>query len=638
MHRIRRLWPEPVAVLVAATVLFAGHAWLARFGLDLVDEGYFLDLASRVQHGQLPYRDFDTYYTPGVFYLNAAVLSLFGSNVVPTRLLMVGVRVACALLAYVLARRLAPPAFAAVPALVIATMATLVGPHPGWPALLATLLMIEALARADATESRTWLAATGGFAALAFLFKQNVGAFAAIAAVGYMVLRPRVSSSAVQLVLRLVYVLGLAVVVRVFLGSALDPLLSSVLWLPLVGTLVVLLAWCSPSWTTGGAWAGMAGLNRDIAAFGCGALAVSAAWLVPLVAALGPGETPFALFVGSVNQGALTFELEAPPRGAVPLGLLALWAPLAIAVAWRARAARLVPPFVVAALATPLILWLPTREALADPLALEPIRFPRLAALDVELGSLFVYLPALVAWSSLLLLAVRRGARARPPREAWFLLVGTLAALALFPRADNAHAVLAGAPLLVVGAAVLARVHARLAPGLAWPGRSAVFLAVLVIPTAAVVPHLYGRYLAFVHAEPESPGVYAWSGLERASVWLPARQAAPLSETVEYVQRNTAPGESVFAYPMDPLLNFLADRPNPTRFDHFLPGALSAGDMQAVVQDLEAARPRFVVWDHGAVTFWQTDLPNRTLSDYIWRCYRQVAAFRLFLVLERSDC
>ena len=35
---------------------------------------------SRVQAGNLPYRDFDTYYTPGIFYLDSAVLTLFGAK------------------------------------------------------------------------------------------------------------------------------------------------------------------------------------------------------------------------------------------------------------------------------------------------------------------------------------------------------------------------------------------------------------------------------------------------------------------------------------------------------------------------------------------------------------------------------
>ena len=111
---------EPLTVTLGTLAVLGAYVWLARYGLDLVDEGYFLDLATRVQHGQLPYRDFDTYYTPGIFYLNAAVLTLFGADALPVRVVMVGIRVACALLLYRLARRLTPPVFASVPALLLA--------------------------------------------------------------------------------------------------------------------------------------------------------------------------------------------------------------------------------------------------------------------------------------------------------------------------------------------------------------------------------------------------------------------------------------------------------------------------------------------------------------------------------------
>ena len=47
--------------------------------------------------------------------LNAALLHVFGSNVLPSRILLVVIRLACALMVYGLARRLAPPPFAAVP-------------------------------------------------------------------------------------------------------------------------------------------------------------------------------------------------------------------------------------------------------------------------------------------------------------------------------------------------------------------------------------------------------------------------------------------------------------------------------------------------------------------------------------------
>ena len=98
-----------------------------------------------MQAGNLPYRDFDTYYTPGIFYLDSAVLTLFGANILSSRLLMAAVRVGCVLLANVLAQRLTIPAFAVLPAVLIAMSGVLVGSNPGWPALLATLLIAAAL-------------------------------------------------------------------------------------------------------------------------------------------------------------------------------------------------------------------------------------------------------------------------------------------------------------------------------------------------------------------------------------------------------------------------------------------------------------------------------------------------------------
>jgi len=60
--------------------------------------------------------------------------------------------------------------------------------------------------------------------------------------------------------------------------------------------------------------------------------------------------------------------------------------------------------------------------------------------------------------------------------------------------------------------------------------------------------------------------------------------------------------------------------------------------MDGVIASLGANPPRYVVWDHAGVIVWDTDAANRPLSDYIWRCYSEVASFGLVLVLERSQC
>jgi len=102
------------------------------------------------------------------------------------------------------------------------------------------------------------------------------------------------------------------------------------------------------------------------------------------------------------------------------------------------------------------------------------------------------------------------------------------------------------------------------------------------------------------------------------------------------IQREVAPGQPIFALPSAAELYFLANRPNPTHFDHFLPGTLTDTDFQEVIADLQSGKPRYVVWDDFGVHVWHTDPADRPLSDYIWQCYHEVAAFNQYLVMERN--
>ena len=86
---------------------------------------------------------------------------------------------------------------------------------------------------------------------------------------------------------------------------------------------------------------------------------------------------------------------------------------------------------------------------------------------------------------------------------------------------------------------------------------------------------------------------------------VPEHIATSVRGAVEYVQAGTPPGAPFFAYPVDPLFNFLADRPNPTRFNHFIAGALTPSDLEEVIRDLERAKPRYVLWDHGGVVYFK---------------------------------
>ena len=245
--------------------------------------------------------------------------------------------------------------------------------------------------------------------------------------------------------------------------------------------------------------------------------------------------------------------------------------------------------------------------------------------------------PALAAWAALAaLLFGDRAARCGAPP--WYLLFGTLGSLALFPRPDTLHVVVASPPVLVAGAWALGRWHRAVAGcrSVAWA--AAAWLAVLAVPVAAVAPQVLWRYATLVYPPRNPPGAaYTSLGLERAPVFLPPQTADSLRAAVRYIEAGTPPGAPFLAYPAAPLVNFLVDRPNPTRFNHFLPGALTAEDFRQVIADLEASRPRYILWDHGGVINWDTDAANRPLSDYIWRCYDLAAAFDFYLVLERRE-
>ena len=109
MPHVRDAAPRQVAaeagIVVAVVGLIAAvYLSFAQYGFDVLEEGYFLHNAQRVLQGELPYRDFNTPYTPGIFYLYAWVMEQFGSNVVLLRVIHVAARFVLILALYATCR------------------------------------------------------------------------------------------------------------------------------------------------------------------------------------------------------------------------------------------------------------------------------------------------------------------------------------------------------------------------------------------------------------------------------------------------------------------------------------------------------------------------------------------------------
>src|SRR5579859_5171842 len=213
---------------VLGLVLLAGYAWSGHLWIDVIDEGYFLDLADRVRTGAVPYRDFSTYYTPGIFYLFSAVMHFFGVSLLPIRYVMAGLRALAAVLMFGLTRRVAPWPWALVPVVILVALdhwPIEPEPHPSWPAVVACLATLEFVAWHGQRGKLRWLALAGAMAGVCFLFKQNDGAFTALGIAGYVLLRRRGCGRLVRAT-QVFFALALSIAVSAFLWRGLD------IWLP----------------------------------------------------------------------------------------------------------------------------------------------------------------------------------------------------------------------------------------------------------------------------------------------------------------------------------------------------------------------------------------------------------------------
>jgi hypothetical protein len=163
---------------------------------------------------------------------------------------------------------------------------------------------------------------------------------------------------------------------------------------------------------------------------------------------------------------------------------------------------------------------------------------------------------------------------------------GLLLFLGIFPSAIWSHLAFVAAPVLLVAAVVAERVDRALAArsrAASWAWRAAwAGVAALGAVAAARVSADVARW----YPEP--------LGVARGGLRVDPGQRALLRGATRFLERCARPDEPVFAAPDLPVLYFLADRPNPTRFDLVIPGNVSGA---AIVESLERSATRCVVYN-----------------------------------------
>jgi 4-amino-4-deoxy-L-arabinose transferase-like glycosyltransferase len=175
--------PEQTAIdlgLASAIFLLAvGYLWLfRRYTFIEPDEGIILQGAQRILRGEVLYRDFFSFFTPGSYYFVALIFRVFGSSIIVARTALVLIGATFSVITYLLARRVCSRESSLfVAGLVTAT--TL--PYRflvlhNWDSTLWACLAVYCAVRLVESPRSSWAFGVGTFVSLTFLFEQSKGA------------------------------------------------------------------------------------------------------------------------------------------------------------------------------------------------------------------------------------------------------------------------------------------------------------------------------------------------------------------------------------------------------------------------------------------------------------------------------
>ena len=188
-------------------------------------------------------------------------------------------------------------------------------------------------------------------------------------------------------------------------------------------------------------------------------------------------------------------------------------------------------------------------------------------------------------------------------QEALILLYSGFAFMGNFPRADYGHLLYNMSAGYIVLVVLASRLHAFLnrAAG-AKVALSAIVLLALLLARPLVEQGIRTPLWTLGMRDT------AWPH-PRAGIKTSAHDAQVFSLVVGEMERIKKTGERIFVLPNAPLLSFLADVPNPTRYDVLMRGNYEPGTMQELQTLLGRGHIEWVVWRH-------RPMDDLVLADY----------------------
>ncbi|MBZ5616965.1 MAG: glycosyltransferase family 39 protein [Acidobacteriia bacterium] len=164
-----------VACGVAAFAVFWVQPFVSYFGVP--DEGIILQGAVRILRGEVPYRDFFSFFTPGSYYFYALLFRVFGTSIQVARTVLVAYAALYAFLTYLLARRACsrPASLLSACLLTLICLARFAVVH-NWDSTTAALLTLYCAVWLLQTEAAPWAFLCGLCAGATTMIEQSKGA------------------------------------------------------------------------------------------------------------------------------------------------------------------------------------------------------------------------------------------------------------------------------------------------------------------------------------------------------------------------------------------------------------------------------------------------------------------------------
>lgn len=238
------LIPEQVRAerYISALIFLVSLAYLClfrRYTTIEPDEGIILEGAHRILNGQVLYRDFFSFYTPGSYYWVALLFKIFGDSFLVARTAIAVMGSIMAAICYLLSRRVC----SRKAAMIVTALITLTAlPYRflvlhNWDStLLACITLYCAVCLSESRKS-TWAVSLGSCASFTFLFEQSKGAGLCLGLIlGFLLLHLRRPHTRIFNRTHLMWVMGgLAwpmLIVASYFGSqhALQSMLDDWLW------------------------------------------------------------------------------------------------------------------------------------------------------------------------------------------------------------------------------------------------------------------------------------------------------------------------------------------------------------------------------------------------------------------------